>query len=397
MDRSAQRIASIGVVGLTVLLGAGCTSPPSPGGARAATEAGVARPAARPLRVVSITPALGSAGVNGADEITVTYNMPPPAGTALPSLSPGVAGDWLVRGRTAVFTPVAGFAARTRVRVTVPLTAARPPAAGDRAGTTAKAARSRARGGLFVTAMFTTGTYSTLRLQEVLAQLGYLPMTWAQAPSTQAADAQGGAVSTSGARQQVSAAYAPPAGTFGWPGGYPAQLRSFWSPGSMNTLTRGAITGFEADHGLATDGDAGPSVWAALLRAVTENQVNTHGYSYAIVSEHVPETLTIWHDGKLAFRNVANTGIGVAPTPVGTFPVYERLPFQVMQGTNPDGSHYADPVRWVSYFAAGAAVHYFDRYSYGWPQSLGCVELPYSAAERAYPLLPYGTLVTVSP
>jgi lipoprotein-anchoring transpeptidase ErfK/SrfK len=68
-----------------------------------------------------------------------------------------------------------------------------------------------------------------------------------------------------------------------------------------------------------------------------------------------------------------------------------------MQGTNPDGSHYADPVQWVSYFEGGSAVHYIARGSYGYPQSLGCVELPYSAAAQAYPYLPYGTLVTVTP
>ncbi len=62
---------------------------------------------------------------------------------------------------------------------------------------------------------------------------------------------------------------------------------------------------------------------------------------------------------------LANTGIGVAPTADGTFPVYEKLPFQIMPGTNPDGSHYADPVEWVSYFNGGDAVHYFDRGSYG--------------------------------
>jgi lipoprotein-anchoring transpeptidase ErfK/SrfK len=97
------------------------------------------------------------------------------------------------------------------------------------------------------------------------------------------------------------------------------------------------------------------------------------------------------------FSSSANTGISAAPTPVGTFPVYEKLPFQVMQGTNPDGSHYADPVQWVSYFEGGSAVHYIARGSYGYPQSLGCVELPYSAAAAAYPYLPYGTLVTVTP
>jgi lipoprotein-anchoring transpeptidase ErfK/SrfK len=76
--------------------------------------------------------------------------------------------------------------------------------------------------------------------------------------------------------------------------------------------------------------------------------------------------------------------------------VYEKLQFQIMQGTNPDGSHYADPVSWVSYFNGGDAVHYFPRGSFGFPQSLGCVELPYTAAKQAYPYLPYGTLVTVT-
>lgn len=110
----------------------------------------------------------------------------------------------------------------------------------------------------------------------------------------------------------------------------------------------------------------------------------------------MPETLTIWHDGREVFSSPANTGIPVSPTATGTFPVYEKLQSQVMQGVNPDGSHYADPVSWVSYFNGGDAVHYFDRGSYGWPQSLGCVELPSSAAAEAYPYLPYGTLVTVT-
>ena len=138
-------------------------------------------------------------------------------------------------------------------------------------------------------------------------------------------------------------------------------------------------------------------MWADLLRAAATGERNQHGYSYAIASQSIPETLTIWHDGRQVFSSSANTGISAAPTPVGTFPVYEKLPFQVMQGTNPDGSHYADPVQWVSYFEGGSAVHYIARGSYGYPQSLGCVELPYSAAAAAYPYLPYGTLVTVTP
>jgi lipoprotein-anchoring transpeptidase ErfK/SrfK len=141
---------------------------------------------------------------------------------------------------------------------------------------------------------------------------------------------------------------------------------------------------------------AGPAVWKALLAAAARNQRNTHGYSYAVASQNVPQRLTIWHNGHVVFSSPANLGISIDPTPVGTFPVYEKLPFQVMQGTNPDGSHYADPVSWVSYFSGGSAVHYISRGSYGFPQSLGCVELPYSAAKEAYPYLPYGTLVTVT-
>ncbi|HEY2436122.1 MAG TPA: L,D-transpeptidase, partial [Solirubrobacteraceae bacterium] len=62
----------------------------------------------------------------------------------------------------------------------------------------------------------------------------------------------------------------------------------------------------------------------------------------------------------------------------------------------PDGSHYADYVQWVSYFNGGDAVHYMPRSGYGTPQSLGCIELPYAAAERAWGYLMYGTLVTVT-
>ena len=105
-------------------------------------------------------------------------------------------------------------------------------------------------------------------------------------------------------------------------------------------------------------------------------------------------------------QSLANTGIPSAPTADGTFPVYEKLQFQIMQGTNPDGSQYADPVSWVSYFNGGDAVHYFDRGSYGFQQSLGCVELPDELGRDRVPLpelrqpghryLSYGSLVTVS-
>ncbi|MGH9059014.1 MAG: L,D-transpeptidase, partial [Acidimicrobiales bacterium] len=137
-------------------------------------------------------------------------------------------------------------------------------------------------------------------------------------------------------------------------------------------------------------------VWTALLKAVAAGHGNTGGYSYAIGSKTRPESLTIWHDGAQVFHHRANTGITAAPTANGTFPVYERLRRQVMKGTNPDGTHYADPVQYVAYFNGGDAVHYIGRADYGSPASLGCIELPLAAAAQAWPDLTIGTLVTVT-
>jgi hypothetical protein len=195
---------------------------------------------------------------------------------------------------------------------------------------------------------------------------------------------------------QLAAAYHPPSGSFSWAGGYPPQLARFWSPGHPNLIQDGAIRAFESQNGLAMDGVAGPQVWAALFKDIAAGKKNPSGYTYTLVSEASPETLTIWHDGHQVLHSPANTGIPAAPTADGTFPVYERLRSQIMKGTNPDGSHYADPVQYVAYFNGGDAVHYIARASFGYPQSLGCVELPLSQAAAAWPYLTYGSLVTVT-
>ena len=362
--------AALAVGGATagIVIAAQGGGQPATGGA--VTQAAAIKPAPFDLvsvSAVSLSQAAGAQAVNGAGTIVVTYNQAIPPTAPLPTLSPATAGTWRRSGDVAIFTPAKGYPAGTHVTVTV-------------AGLGYSRNRSES-------SSFKTAGYSTLRLQEILAQLGYLPLTWTPAA--------GATVPGANAAAQLSAAYTPPAGTFQWESGYPDMLRSFWSQGAANTVDRGAVIGFEADHGLPIDGVAGTTVWQALLTAAAKDQRDTHGYSYAIASKGSPEMLTIWHDGRRVFSSLANTGISVAPTVDGTFPVYEKLPFQIMSGTNPDGSHYADPVEWVSYFNGGDAVHYFDRGSYGYPQSLGCVELPYDAAKQAYPYLPYGTLVTV--
>ena len=93
---------------------------------------------------------------------------------------------------------------------------------------------------------------------------------------------------------------------------------------------------------------------------------------------------------------MANTGIEAAPTEEGTWPVYARYVSTTMSGTNPDGSKYVDPgIPWVSYFNGGDALHGFLRAQYGFPQSLGCVEMPYASADTVFPFTPIGTLVSI--
>jgi hypothetical protein len=333
------------------------------------------------LDVTSVTPGSGSNSVSGTGAITVGFSAPLSSSTPLPKVSPSISGSWKISGSTATFTPSVGFPEDTRVTVTIP---------SGSSGVRSKAGASKNAGGYLAasfTRSFTTASYSTLRLEQLLAQLGYLPLTWT--PS-------GTAVSASDTAAQVAAAYEPPSGSFSWDSGYPSALHSFWSEGSSNLIVTGAIRAFESEHGLTMDGEAGPAVWADVLKDVGAGHDNSNGYTYALASKNLPETLTIWHDGKQVLQTAANTGIPAAPTADGTFPVYEKLPFQIMKGTNPDGSKYADPVYWISYFDGGDAVHYFDRGSYGWPQSLGCVELPETSAHTAYDYLSYGSLVTVS-
>jgi peptidoglycan hydrolase-like protein with peptidoglycan-binding domain len=342
-----------------------------------------ARPSARvtdsPLQLVSETPASGAAGVSGATAITLTFSDPVASNSPMPTITPSAPGSWDGAGtNTLEFVPTAGFAQSAQVSVDVP---------GGPNGL-----RSTSGGALASSAQlsFQVGTFQGPRLVQLLAQLGYLPLTWTPAPSATVpapTDALG----------QLGAAFDPPAGSYTWQAGYPSALQSFWDGGAASGLiVQGAVMAFESEQGLTMDGVAGPAVWTDLLKAVSDGQDNQNGYTYAIADESNPETLTIWHDGQQVYQSLANTGIEAAPTTIGTAPVYLRLRNQIMKGTNPDGTQYADPVQYVAYFRAGEAVHYFPRGTYGWPQSLGCVELGLANAAQAWPYLTYGSLVTVA-
>jgi hypothetical protein len=228
---------------------------------------------------------------------------------------------------------------------------------------------------------------SFLRLQQLLALEGYLPLTWtpaaARVPTTMAG--------------QLQAAADPPKGTFHWRyPNTPHELVSLWKTGEPNEIVRGAVMMFQHDHGLTVDAIAGPKVWHAVIEDAVAGKHKDDGYSYVYVHRNVPQLLTLWHNGHVVLTSPGNTGVPAAPTQLGTWPVFEHIPVGRMSGTNPDGSHYDDPgIRWISYFHGGEALHAFNRASFGTPQSLGCVELPLASAAKVWPYTPIGTLVTI--
>ena len=360
------------------------------------------------LRVVSITPASGAKGVGFSSPVTVRFSTALSASSPTPKIRPAVPGAWAQVGtRELVFRPAGSFVPYAKETVTVPAGRAGP---------------ASSRGAHLVsasTATFTVAGGSVLRLQQLLAELGYLPVSFRPqaggashtAPVLPAAEpsapspgtgALGAAPSTRLTRvwepavpSQISRLPVP--GMFYWRFTHvPRSLLALWSPGTANVITDGAVMQFEMDHGLGSDGVAGPQVWAALIRAVAHRDVTSAAYDYVEVATSNPEYLTLWRNGVVVFTTLVNTGIPQAPTQVGTWPVFVRYIVTTMSGTNPDGSHYSDPgIPWTSYFHGGDALHGFIRAQYGYPQSLGCVEMPFASAKVVYPFTPLGTLVTV--
>ncbi len=315
------------------------------------------------------------ARISPTTPIYVTFSQPLSAalGHSTPDISPGGSGAWhTLDAHTVVFRP-SGYGYGLGAPVTLALPHAVRVIAGDAQGASNVATWKVPSG-------------STLRAQQILAQLGYLPLAFA---------AERTVAHTAAAQER--AAIDPPKGSFSWRyGNTPSALRSLWSPGGENVVTKGALMAFENDHGMTADGIAGPAVWHALLSASIHEQRSSFGYTFVMVSEG-SQSLELWHDGSIKLRTAVNTGIASAPTGLGTFPVYEHIASGTMSGTNPDGSHYEDPgVPWISYFNGGDALHGFERAQYGFPQSLGCVEMPPSSAGAVWPYTPIGTLVHVT-
>jgi peptidoglycan hydrolase-like protein with peptidoglycan-binding domain len=321
-----------------------------------------------PLSVGSVTPT--GANVAAGSTITVRFSTALAPGSPMPTLTPPVAGAWAVLSPSVLEYQASGpLVPGATETITVP---------GGDAGVVGARGQHLAQ---TVTSQFTVAAGSVLRLQQLLAELGYLPLTFTPASPLTSPTQEG--------NDQV--------GTFSWRWpDQPLALETLWTPGVNNVITQGAVMNFENQHGLKTDGLAGPQVWTDLLADVQSGKGNTQPWDYVLVSQSLPETATVYKDGSPVYSTPVNTGVAGAPTENGTWPVYARYTVTTMTGTNPDGSHYSDPgIPWVSYFHGGDALHGFVRSSYGTPQSDGCVEMPISNAATVYPLTPLGTLVTV--
>jgi peptidoglycan hydrolase-like protein with peptidoglycan-binding domain len=325
----------------------------------------------RPLTVVSTVPATGATAVPSDQTVTVRLSSKVVAASGMPTFSPPVSGTWAATGPTTLtFQATAPFIPTTTETLLIP-----SGPSGVRGSNGAVLAAP-------VSVTFTVTQATTERLQQLLGQLNYLPLSFVPAAPV------------SSPKEEL----ADQGGTFAWRWpNPPPTLSSLWSEGTENVITKSAVMNFENQNGVPVDGVAGKQVWSLLLADVAANKTNANPYDYVLVSKQLPENLTLYENGSPVMADVAvNTGAPGADTVDGTYPVFEHVTSSRMVGTNPDGSTYDDPdVPWASFFLNGDALHGFVRATYGSPQSNGCVEMPVATAAMVYPLTPIGTLVTV--
>ncbi len=321
------------------------------------------------------TPAPGTT-LTPTTKITMTFSKPISKALSgdMPAVSPAGSGTWkTLNSHTIQFVPSGyGYGLGAKVQVALPSQVHLIGGTGDPVGT------------------WPVPGGSTTRLQQLLAGLGYLPVSFSQS-GTPVADTL---------VAQEAAAEQAPSGSFSWRyGNTPAALKAQWQPGSYDELTKAAVMAFENSNDLTPDGVDGPQVWKALIQAELKHATNAFGYTFVYVHEASSgETETTWHDGQTVASGAVNTGTAAAGgTATGVYAVFEHLTSTTMTGINPDGSHYTDPgIPDVSYFNGGDALHGYIRSSYGFPQSDGCVEMPYSEAASVFPYTPIGTVVDVS-
>ena len=335
------------------------------------SQSSSSRSSAAAFSLETTNPAPGAQNVAPNTTISVTFSAPVSLRKAMPQLSPAIGGKWVQTSATTLsYALDSPLIPGTQEVLTIP-----GGSSGVHATNGAILAASH-------TVTFNVAAGDTLRLQQLLAGLNFLPVGFTPT---------GPAPSRADLAQDQTGTF-----TWRWPG-LPAELTSQWTQGTANEITQAAVEAFETQNGLGVDGIAGPAVWTALINDTINNKTDATPYVYVLVNKTVPQNLTLWNNGAAQYVGIpVNTGAPGADTVDGTYAVFEHVRYSEMKGTNPDGSTYDDPnVPYASYFNGGDALHGFVRASYGSPQSNGCVEMTYANAAQVWPLTPIGTLVTV--
>ena len=364
-------VGAVVVIAVVVALTTGGSTPKHSGssstsGAKAGAGGATAAGSGDPFFLRSTTPAAGTQNVAPDTPITLTFSAPVSLQKVEPTMSPTIAGKWVQSNATTLTyeldSPLIPY---TQEVVTIP------------GGAHGLVAKDGATLSASHTVAFDVAAGDTLRLQQLLAQLNYLPVSF----------------SPSGAVPAPADLAVDQAGTFSWRWpGLPSALTSQWTQGTMNEITKAAVEDFENQNNIGVDGEAGPTVWTALLNDVMNNKPSATPYVYVLVNKVVPQNLTLWDNGVAQYVGIpVNSGAPGADTTDGTYAVFEHVRYSDMKGTNVDGSTYNDPnVPYASYFNGGDALHGFVRASYGTPQSNGCVEMSYADAALVWPLTPIG-------
>ena len=155
--------------------------------------------------------------------ITLTFSKPisKALGNTMPPVSPATAGSWhTLNDHSIVFRPE-GYGYGLGAHVSIALPHDVTLVGGQQAGTSDAGRWSVPAG-------------STVRLQQLLATLGYLPLQFKPKDAAPAMTPSA----------QEDAAVNAPAGDFTWRyGNVPSALHGFWAPGAAGVMTRGRADG----------------------------------------------------------------------------------------------------------------------------------------------------------
>ena len=123
--------------------------------------------------------------------------------------------------------------------------------------------------------------------------------------------------------------------------------------------------------------------------------------SKKIVIDRSEQALYAYEGDELFMKTLVSTGKELAPTEIGTFEIFKKMPSRYMQGPIPgsglEDEYDLEGVPWNMYFTAeGSVLHgaYWHN-SFGSPYSHGCVNLKPDDAKMLYDWANLGTKVII--